>query len=310
MDRVFSAPQFHDYSAKQLALVRQVSERYRLSATDVMNALFVHFWDYSDIRAYSHFLTERGDEAARGGKWATATQDYEKIVQFAEKMGKEEFGRGFAAEIGSKVAPKLQAALKASGHPAEAQIAAAQSVRWNKTITELRLRARQSAPSSWGHFDPWHGSGPSRWSSTERAGLLINLAVLLIVAAFPLTIAALFSAGLVASFSRRVLGRRYRVVCWVADAAPILLICSFVLLLAAHHPYANAIQNGASREDIMTAAWVTGTLPRPVEILVFNLLYIRSKYYFWTGLTAVLSAVVLALLYRMVPKRRTPKRSV
>jgi uncharacterized BrkB/YihY/UPF0761 family membrane protein len=80
--------------------------------------------------------------------------------------------------------------------------------------------------------------------------------------------------------------------------------------LAAHHPYANAIQNGASREDIMTAAWVTGTLPRPVEILVFNLLYIRSKYYFWTGLTAVLSAVVLALLYRMVPKRRTPKRSV
>lgn len=278
--------------------------------TDALFAL--PFWDYRDIMAYSHFLIRRADEAARNGKWAAAAQDYGKTENFAEKMVHGwESGRGFAAKIGREVAPKLQAAFETSGHPAEAQIAAAQSVRWNETITQLRLRARQSAPFRWGgNFDPWHGSGPSRWSSTERAGLLINLAVLLIVAAFPLTIAALFSAGLVASFSRRILGRRYRLVCWIADAAPILLLCSFVLLLVAHHPYANPIQNGASREDIMTAAWVTGTLPRPVGILVFNLLYTRFKYYFWTGLTAVLSAVVLALLYRMVPKRRTPRRSV
>ena len=40
MDRAFSAAEFHDYSAKQLALVRQVSERYRLSTRDAMEALY------------------------------------------------------------------------------------------------------------------------------------------------------------------------------------------------------------------------------------------------------------------------------
>ena len=300
MDRVFSAPEFHDYSATQLALVRQVSERYRLSAQDVTDALFPDFWDYSNIKAYSRFLTERGDEAARNRKWAAAVQDYEKIEKFAEKCAKEEESGGwFAADIGSKVAPKLQAALEASGQTTEAQIAAAQSAQWSETITARRLKIRQRAPFSWrGPFDPWDGSAPSPWLRVEGAGFLINLAVLFILAAFPLTMAALFSAGSAASFSRRILGRFYRVVCWAADAAPILLLCSFALLLVAYYPYASRLQNGASREDIVAAAMVTGALPRPVGILVFNLLYIRSRYYFWMGLTAVLSAVVLALLYR------------
>ena len=53
----------------------------------------------------------------------------------------------------------------------------------------------------------------------------------------------------------------------------------------------------------MAAATVTGTLPRPVGILVFNLFFIRSRYYFWVGLTAVLATNAAILLYRMVPKR-------
>jgi len=312
MDRVFSAPEFHDYSAKQLALVRQVSERYRLSAADVTDALFAHFWDNGNIKAYCHFLTERGDEAAQNGKWAAAVQNYEKIEKFAEKWAKEEeSGPWFAADFGSKVTPKLQAALEASGRSTEAQIAAAHSVRWNEIITARQLKMRQRAPFSWtGPVDAWHASGPNLWLRTEWAGLLINLAVLLILAALPLTIAALFSAGLAPSFSRRILGRFYRVVCWAADAAPTVLLCSFALLLVAYHPYASPLQNGASREDIVAAARVTGTLPRPVGILVFNLLYMRSRYYFWLGLTAVLSVVVLVLLYRMASKRRIPNQNI
>ena len=137
-----------------------------------------------------------------------------------------------------------------------------------------------------------------------------NLGFLFILAAFPLTMVAFFSVGFGPSLSRRILGRLYRVVCWAADAAPILLLCSFALLLVAYHPYANLLQNGASREDILAAAIVAGTLPRPVGILVFNLLYARSRYYFWMGLTAVLSAVVLVLLYRIVSKRCIPNRDV
>ena len=309
MNRVFSAPEFHDYSAQQLALVRQVSERYRLSAADVMNALFPHFRDHGNIQAYSRFLTERGDDAARKGKWAAAVQDYEKIEKLAETAAKEEESGGwFAADIGSKVAPKLQAALEASGHAAEAQIAAAQSVRWNETITAGRLKIRQRAPSS--SFDPWHRPGATPWLRTEWVGLLINLAVLFILVALPSTMAALLRVGFAASFGQRILGRFYRVVCWVADAAPIVLLCSFALLLAAYHPYANPLLTSASREDIFAASRVSGALPRPLAVFVFNLLYIRSRYYFWLGSTAILSAVLLVLLYRMVSKRRVPNRNV
>src|SRR5262249_54044063 len=134
--------------------------------------------------------------------------------------------------------------------------------------------------------------------------------VLFILAALPLTMTAMFSAGLPASFSRRSLGRVYRVVCWAADAAPILLLSSFAVLLVAYHPYASPLPSSASLEDIVAAARVTSSLPRPIGIFVFNLLYMRSHYYFWIGLTAVLSAVVLVLLYRLMPKRHTANRNV
>ncbi|HKD49235.1 MAG TPA: hypothetical protein VKB90_00460 [Candidatus Acidoferrum sp.] len=169
------------------------------------------------------------------------------------------------------------------------------------------MKIRQRAPSS--SFDPWHRPGATPWLRAEWVGLLINLAVLFILVALPSTMAALLSVGFAASFGQRILGRFYRVVCWVADAAPIVLLCSFALLLAAYHPYANPLLTSASREDIFAASRVSGALPRPLAVFVFNLLYIRSRYYFWLGSTAILSAVLLVLLYRMVSKRRVPNRN-
>ena len=301
MDCAFEAPRFHEYSAQQIELVRQVSDRYHITDPDLLNyALLTHrLWDYGNIEAYSLFLLESGSKEAERGNWALATKDYENIQRFAEKIrdgSESDWDRWSAAKIGSKAARKLQTAFERSGHPAEAQIAATQLAAWNDTSAKFQSVLRQNASG---------GKTGRPWSRAERAGLFINLAVLLVVFAFPLATAALLTVGFAASYSRRrVLSRFYRFICVAADVAPIVLALSFALLIITYHPYAHPFQNAATREQAMTAVAVAHTLPRAAGLFVWDLFYTSGRYYLWVGLTTALSLVFFLLLYRMTLKRR------
>lgn len=298
MDRAFSAPQFHDYSAQQVDLVRQVRARYHISEPEiVLDALYATYKinDYSNIEAYSRFLVQRGDEAAQRKDWSRAIEDYEKVEQFAERIpGGVAYRQASVARIGGPAAKKLLAAFQALGRTADAEIAARKLARWDDASDKFQSALQQI------------GSEKSRksWSKTERAGVLINLAVLLITGVFPVAAAALLSVGFAASLSQRIFGRLYRLVCLAADAAPVALVLSFALLLFVYHPYAHPFQNVQSREGLIAATRVAFELPRAVWLVLFDTIYTHGRYYFWVGLTGLLPLLVFFLIYRMVPKHR------
>lgn len=278
MERAFSAPRFHDYLAQQVDLVRQVCIRYNISdpepATYASLAHGPMLESYTDIEAYSRFLVRSGDEAAQHKNWSQAIQDYEKVEQFAEKIPDgDEHQRRFAAKIGGPAAKKLELAFQATNHPKEAQIAAEKFGSWEEANAESRAQLRQIS---------WYGSLRRPWSRTERAGLVINLAVVFIAIVLPLTAVALLCVALAPSYSRRMLGRFYRLVCLAADVAPSVLVLSFALLFFAYRPYAHPFQN-ASPDDLIAAATVAHQLPRSVGLAVSDIFYIHTRYYFWSA---------------------------
>jgi hypothetical protein len=298
MDRAFSAPRFHDYFAQQVDLARQVCARYHISDAGLVGYSFFApgLGNNLNIEAYSRFLVRSGDEAAHHKNWSQAIQDYEKVEQFAEKIPNEnEHRRWLAAKIGGIAAKKLELAYEATNHPKEAQIAAAKFASWDKTNAEFQSHSRQTL---------WDKSRHRPWSKAERAGLVINLAVVVIAIVLPLTAVALLCVALAASYSRRLLGQFYRLVCLAADFAPIVLVLSFAMLFYAYRPYAHPFQNAPSREDLFNAATVAHQLPSTVGLFVFDFLHIHGRYYFGVGLTGVLSLLVFFLVYQMVPKHR------
>lgn len=304
MDRVFSAPRFHDYFAQQVDLAREVCARYHISDPDLVSYVFradgPTLEDGLNIEAYSRLLVRGGDEAAQRKDWSHAIEDYEKVEQFAEKIpGGDEYKRWFAAKIGGLAAKELELALEAANRPKEAQIAAAKLASWNEASAEFQTHLRQNA------------SGKSRraWSRPERAGLVINLAVVLIAVVLPLTMMVLFSAGFADSYSRRILGRSFRLVCLAADVAPIVLVLSFALLFYTYRPYAHLFQNARSREDLMSAVVVAHQLPLTVWLFVSDSFYVRGRYYFWVGLTSALSLVLFLLLSGWCRSAAVPKRT-
>ncbi len=300
MDRAFEAPQLHDYLAQQTDLVRRVSRRYRISDPELTGyAVFAsRLLGDRDFEAYCRFLMEQGNKEAANGNWSAATQDYEKVEQFAEKIQEgieSDWGRWWAAKIGTPAAKNLQKALEASGRPAEAQIASAKFASWDKANAEFQSHSRQNYVS---------GKKQRPWSRAERAGLVINLAVVLIAIVLPLAAVALLCVAIAPSYSRRIFGRFYRFVCLAADIAPIVLVLSFALLFFAYHPYAHPFESGTTQEQMLAAAGVAHTLPRKLGQFVFNVFYINRRYYFWVGLTSALSLITLFLLYRMALKKR------
>lgn len=298
MDRAFSAPQFHDYFAQQVDLVRRVCARYHISDPEIMqDAIYAtdKIDDYMNIEAYSRFLIRSGDEAVQHKNWSQAIQDYEKVEQFAEKIPNEDkYKRFFSAKIGGMAAKKLELAYEATNHSKEAQIAAAKFASWDKTSAEFQSHSRQE----------YVLGGQRPWSRAERAGLVINLAVVLIASVLPLTALAFLCVAIAPSYSRRVLGQFYRLVCLAADIAPIVLVLSFVLLFFAYRPYAHPLQKVQSREDLIAATRAAFELPRAVWLVLFDTIYTHGRYYFWVGLTSALSLIALFLLYRMTMKKR------
>ena len=314
MERAFSAPQFHDYFAHQVDLVRQVCARYHISDPDLVSYSFIAqgpmIENYFNIEAYSRFLVRTGGQAVQHKNWPQAIRNYEKVEQFAEKIrdgNESDWERWWAAKIGMPAATKLQKALEASGRTGEAQIAAARVASWDKANAEFQSRRQRIAQlgQPFGSSGIRAASDKNRrpWSSAERAGFVINLAVVLITIVLPLTAVALLCVALAASYSRRILGRFYRLVCLAADVAPIALVFSFALLSFAYWPYAHSFQNSTSRDDLIAAATVAHALPRSVGLFVFNSFCVHGRYYFWVGLTAILSLVLFFLVYRLVPKR-------
>lgn len=299
MDRAFSAPRFHDYFAQQVDLGRQACTRYHISDSGLVGYVFFGAGPLEsnmNIEAYSRFLVRSGDEAAQHRNWSQAIQNYEKVEQFAEKIPNEDASyRWLAAKIGGMAAKKLEFAYDATNHPKEAKIAATKFASWDKTSAEFQSRSRQ---------DSWGKSQRRPWLRAERAGFVINLAVVLITIVLPLTVVALLCVALAASYSRRILGQLYRLVCLAADVAPVVLVLSFALLFFAYRPYAHPFENAPSRQDLWAAAAVPHVLPRSVGVADFDFFYIHGRYYFWVGLTSALSLIALFLLYRITMKKR------
>ena len=300
MDRAFAATKYDDYWSRQLDLLRVVSDSFHLSDTDVAFYILVshRLIDYEDIDAYADLLLQSGEEAARRGNTALAAASFEKVEHFAQLIRARSNLSGdtwLAAEIGTKSAQKLQSLFESTGEPAQRQLAAAQLAGWQNLKTSLRMRPH-----------PWF---ERHWSRSERAALLINLAVLLICILFPIVVLTLLSVGFAASSTRKICGHLYPFVCLAADATPILLASSFALLFFAYHPYADfyhsqlaANPTAANIEDILSAARVTHNLPWTVRVALQETF---DAYHFWLTSTLALAGIAAWLIFRMTLRRRT-----
>jgi hypothetical protein len=306
MDHAFSAPKVDLYWSRQINLIRDVSNRYRVHDPDLsIFAITGHrVLDFSDIHAYADFLLTRGDESARRGNTSAAAAGYQSVERFAEKLsgvGSYGLAEWLATQIGAQAERRLVALYGATNRPAQAQIAAAQLAAWGKSHSEMNAR--------------WAGKFslllPHPWSTPQQAGLLINLSVFSVAILFPITIFVLLGVCSATCFTRRNLGRSYRLVCLAADFAPLLLAASFALLFFAYHPYAKFYsapeQLNGTLKDIpafYNFVGVTHNLPPPVEIFVRETLRIHSDYFLWLTFTAALSALALFLLVRLLRPRR------
>ncbi len=299
MDRAFAAARIDDYWTRQLELVHRVSNRYHLSNPDLTLAILHshRHVDYSDIHAYVLFLVERGDKAAQSGNPRAAGAEYEKVERFAERIQAEkalQSNEWLAATIGRKATQKLKSLWESTGHPAEAQISGRQLAGWDKSHRKI--------------LDDWSSRNrKKKWSRTERAGLLINLAALLIAILSPLTVLVVLGVGFSAPFTRRILGRLYGFVCLMADAAPVLLALSFALLFFVYHPYArfystSELTNG-NPEVVFSVVGVTHSFPRTVGAFLYERILVYRSYYLWLACTALLSTLALFLVYRMLRRR-------
>ena len=122
---------------------------------------------------------------------------------------------------------------------------------------------------------------------------------------FPITLLALLGVGTAASFAHRILRRFYCVICFVADAAPILLTLFIAQLFFTYHRDAKfysapAQPNGNLTDipDFYSVVGVTHTLPWSIRTILFETLRIHSDYFCRITFTATRSALALFLPFR------------
>jgi hypothetical protein len=296
MHAAFSAPEYDNYTAQLIELVRTVSARFSVRDPKIAEyALSTKRQPrFEVVEAYLKYVTDRGSSFEKVGNTQQALAAYSEILRFAQRMHLNAEAPGeqyFADEIGRTACEKLAPLYASTGRADEASMVSLQSAQWK---AEQNPRFFRDVPLR------YRGS---QFNSIAWSGLLINVTGLSLLVIFPLTLVSVLYV-----FSRRKASLEQRgftdfLASLCADAAPWLLLASSVLLYFTYHPFARLaaefLKGGSADPDIqsfLTAMLVPYAIPH-------NFDFLHDPYSQWSALTAALCLLLVLFLWRMILRR-------
>jgi hypothetical protein len=296
MHAAFSAPEYDDYTAQLIELVRTVSARFSVRDPKIAEyALSTKRQPrFEVVEAYLKYVTDRGSSFEKVGNTQQALAAYSEILRFAQRMHLNAEAPGeqyFADEIGRTACEKLAPLYASTGRADEASMVSLQSAQWK---AEQNPRFFRDVPLR------YRGS---QFNSIAWSGLLINVTGLSLLVIFPLTLVSVLYV-----FSRRKASLEQRgftdfLASLCADAGPWLLLASSVLLYFTYHPFARLaaefLKGGSADPDIqsfLTAMLVPYAIPH-------NFDFLHDPYSQWSALTAALCLLLVLFLWRMILRR-------
>jgi hypothetical protein len=296
MQSAFAAPKYDSYTTQAIELVRSVSSRFGIHDPAIAEYVLKTKRSprFSVLEAYAQFVTQRGTDLEKAGHKDQAIAAYSEVLQFAQRaaLHAQTAGEQFLArQICESACGQLVPLYASTGNANEASFVSLQLAQWK---SEQDSKLFRNVPFRY-----------RRWEldSLAWSGLLINIAGLLLVALVPLAFISILYV-----FARRKSPLEQRgftdfVASLFADAALWLLLASSVLIYFTYHPYAKMaadfLRGGSGAPDTQTffaAMAVPYEMPERFEFL-------RDPISQWSALIAVLCALLVFFLWRMMMRR-------
>lgn len=292
LNEAFRAPRYESYNACMLQLFR---ESYRQNPELSPWILLRGFYGVRKpmgfaVKTYVSILVRRGEEASSPEDLRRATEGLTTVEHFGERLS-QQIPTGSGSWLGfwvqSEALKGQKQLLQYRGWPQEAAAAG------TRLSVALEAARKRSVAESF-HWKP-------NWKSRLRSYAVHALMLIAIVLSSWLGV-SLFLFELKLAKKLRIKPRLLRIAAYGVDYCPAILILDGITILAIFQPYARALHAlvsgnltklqtdeflGLYRSLLFTGSAVLGY---PRQIL--------SPSYFWTILTAVLSAVALFILLR------------
>jgi hypothetical protein len=300
MERAYAAPRYDSYFNRQLQLERAVLLKLKqekpLAFLNTMYWLAIPLW--YNTKQYSDLLLKEGDDALRAGDSAQAANSYWQAAHFAERVrtqGSTTYERFYAVGLQHDSYQKLSS-LMAQTHQDQ------EKVRIDQTLAALQ-RERDKLDSPKGFWDLIYGP-------VSTVGIVVSAAAEVAVLALALTI-----LGMGYFFTRQwlrfpALPLLDSLLTKAARFSPFALTASCVVLYFTYLPYASlyaSYMNGTLRSEEgekLRSFMQIRYLPDRVITVLGGVEGLRI--WFWAAITAVLTLVLLAFLWRWTPRKTRP----
>ncbi|HEX7287264.1 MAG TPA: hypothetical protein VF532_13845 [Candidatus Angelobacter sp.] len=301
MERAYAAPRCDSYFNRRMQLERSVLLKLKqerpLAFLNQMYWLAIPQW--SNNKQYSDLLLQEGDNALRAGDPNKAAESYWQVARFAERMraqASSTYERWFAAGFQRESYQKLSALMAQTRQDQE-------KARIDQTLAALQQEhAKLDDPRG---FWVMIYYGP-----VSTVGIVVSVAAAVAVLALALTI-----LGMGYFLTRQwlrfpALPLLDSLLTKAARFSPFALAASCVVLYFTYLPYASlyaSYMNGTLRPEEgekLRAFMEIRYLPDRVITLLGGVEGLRIC--FWAAITAVLTLVVIAFLWRWAPRKARP----
>jgi hypothetical protein len=295
MERAFHAPRYDSYSQRQFALARDVGSRHR-DISVVTLALFLGYHripQLSRIKLFAEHQIRQAEILRSTGSPADAENILTRVSSFGDAMalGSEtDIEKYIGLEISSKSLTELRALYASAGRFSEADRLATQI---STVQSQMYFRNRPIYVDN---------AGSPRGS---RRAAIVQFSGFIALASLILSLVGLTILELRSLAPRKVRLPFEPLLRLSATYAPAILFLSSLVFLISFQPFARIIRDAMSANPSAASA---GTFVSNVLALVSTasfILYTFNPYYRWLLCTALLSALVLYLVFRTLLSRKS-----
>lgn len=289
MDKAFRAARFDDYSKRRFELNLTVMREHKID-----NPMSLLFSVYSTpipnlmaIRVYGHGLIREGERRETGSDFAGATQLYWRVADFSQQM---ELGsrdttieRLIALSMVRESFEKLQGVLQRSGRGDEARFAAYEVENARAIVDGIAAENHRS----------YSEQKAALW---EPLTLHASALAIIVAAIFSSATLLWLSFGFRSGEKPRPTLRRW--LCAISQCSAALLAFAVAFFLINYVPYLVMYRDMSAMNSESLRRTFGGLLE--VAVFAFPSSNPEMGVYYWSGFSALCSAIVLTLIARMV----------
>ena len=295
MERAYAAPRYDGYYNRHFQLANAVWNRERqLSLGMVLRQLWSHpIPNLMNLRQFADIQADRAKRAYALGDLAEAERLLGGVDAFGERMGGEnstDIERLIALGLVRNANEELAKIYGGAGQPAEAEKA-------QLRVKELEQHQRQ--------FRSRHPLAHAWGRSFVKWGIFVHcFAGLAILAGLAALAGILAAEAWPKRFADRA-KRSRRMVCWMADYAPVALLVSCGGFLVSFLPYERTLEAYRASESAFAGEMVLGGAMMGLFTVPRYVLSAGSGETFWMAVIVVLVALALFILVRGAYRLRT-----